>query len=459
MMKDDVELEALREKVRLVTADIVRDVHKRMDLARQIGEIKGRLGIDVRDEKVEQEVRNSVLALADDIGMNQEFTLRLLNILLEESESLQAQGRPKAQKQTHLAIFAKAKQLEAAGKKIIHMEVGEPDYPPPPSVGDSLSDSFARGKYHYTDTRGTTELREAIAKQAKVHEEQLIITPGGRFGVFSAIVSLLRAGQEMIVIEPAWPAYRECADFAGVRTKVLKTRLEDKWAPDIRHLEEMVTPTTKMIVLNYPNNPTGKILDNRTMDKIVSLAGDSNLYLLSDEVYADYTFDREFHGVLEHGYEKSIMISSFSKRYAMTGFRVGYAISSKEIISKMTRIQAIGITSVAEPMQYAALAALGKDRLENVKTIKRRLDFIAGKLRGLSLDFVQPDGAMYLYPKVPNMDDMALVERMLEKGVAVAPGSGFGESYRQFIRISACRPETELAKGLDVMAAVIKEGN
>jgi aspartate aminotransferase len=141
----------------------------------------------------------------------------------------------------------------------------------------------------------------------------------------------------------------------------------------------MVTPTTKMIVLNYPNNPTGKIVDNRTMDKIVSLAGDSNLYLLSDEVYADYTFDREFHGVLEHGYEKSIMISSFSKRYAMTGFRVGYAISSKEIISKMTRIQAIGITSVAEPMQYAALAALGKDRLENVKTIKRRLDFIAGK--------------------------------------------------------------------------------
>lgn len=457
MMKDDGELEALREKVRLVTADIVRDVHKRMDLARQIGEIKGRLGIDVRDEKVEQEVRNGVLALADDIGMNQEFTLRLLNILLEESESLQALKRPQVQKQTHLAIFMKAKQLEAAGRKIIHMEVGEPDYPPPASVGDSLSDSFAQGKYHYTDTRGTTKLRAAIAKQAKVHEEQLIVTPGGRFGVFSATVSLLRAGQEMIVIEPAWPAYRECACFAGVRTKALKTRLEDKWAPDIGHLEEMITPTTKMIVLNYPNNPTGKILDTKTMDRIVSLAKDNGIYLLSDEVYADYAFGREFHGVLEYGYDKSIMISSFSKRYAMTGFRVGYAISNKEIISRMTRVQAIGITSVAEPMQYAALAALGEDHLENVKTMKRRLDFIATKLRELSLDFVQPDGAMYVYPKVPNMDDMTLVERMLEKGVAVAPGSGFGESYKQFIRISACQPETELAKGLDVMADVIKE--
>lgn len=457
MMKDDGGLEALREKVRLVTADIVRDVHKRMDLARQIGEIKGRLGIDVRDEKVEQEVRNSVLALADDMGMNQEFTLRLLNILLEESESLQALKRPQVQRQTHLAIFMKAKQLEAAGRKIIHMEVGEPDYPPPASVGDSLSDSFAQGRYHYTDTRGTPKLREAIAKQAKVNDEQLMVTPGGRFGVFSAIVSLLRAGQEMIVIEPAWPAYRECADFAGVRTKVLRTRLEDKWVPDISQLEEAITPTTKMIVLNYPNNPTGKILDTKTMDRILSLAKDNSLYLLSDEVYADYAFGRQFHGVLEYGYHKSIMISSFSKRYAMTGFRVGYAISNKEIISKMTKVQATGITSVAEPMQFAALAALSEDHLENVKTMKSRLDFVAKKLRELSLDFVEPDGAMYVYPKVPNTNDMTLVERMLEKGVAVAPGSGFGESYKQFVRISACQPIAELARGLDVMGSVIKE--
>jgi aspartate aminotransferase len=351
----------------------------------------------------------------------------------------------------------KAKQLEAAGRKIIHMEVGEPDYPPPASVGDSLSDSFAQGKYHYTDTRGTPKLREAIARQAKVNEEQLIVTPGGRFGVFSAIVSLLRAGQEMIVIEPAWPAYRECADFAGVRTKVLRTRLEDKWVPDISQLEEAITPTTKMIVLNYPNNPTGKILDTKTMDRILSLAKDNSLYLLSDEVYADYAFGRQFHGVLEYGYHKSVMISSFSKRYAMTGFRVGYAISNKEIISKMTKVQATGITSVAEPMQFAALAALSEDHLENVKTMKSRLDFVAKKLRELSLDFVEPDGAMYVYPKVPNTNDMTLVERMLEKGVAVAPGSGFGESYKQFVRISACQPIAELARGLDVMGSVIKE--
>jgi aspartate aminotransferase len=351
----------------------------------------------------------------------------------------------------------KAKQLEAAGKKIIHMEVGEPDYPPPKSVGDSLSDSFAEGKYHYTDTRGTPKLREAIARQAKVNEEQVIVTPGGRFGVFSAIVSLLRAGQEMIIIEPAWPAYRECADFAGVRTKVLKTRIEDEWSPDIRQLEEAITPTTKMIVLNYPNNPTGKILDAKTMDRILSLAKDNNLYLLSDEVYADYAFGGQFHGVLEFDYDKSIMISSFSKRYAMTGFRVGYAISNKEIISKMTRIQAIGITSVAEPMQFAALAALSDDHLANVKTMKSRLDFIAAKLRELSLDFVKPDGAMYAYPRVPDMDDMTLVEKMLAKGVAVAPGSGFGESYKQFVRISACQPIEELARGLDVMRSVIKE--
>ncbi len=458
MMENNEELESLREQVRTITGDIMASVHKRIELAKKIGEIKERLGIRVKDERVEQEVRAKVLVLADEIGMNPAFALRLLNVLLQESESVQGEKRERPQKQTHLAIFMKAKQLEGQGKKIIHMEVGEPDYSPPDAVGESLLESFKQKRYHYTDTRGIPMLRKAIAKVTSAAEDRLIITPGGRFAVFSAIVSLLKAGQELIVIEPAWPAYRECGDFIGATTRVLKATLDDNWTPDIAKLREMIKPATRMIVLNYPNNPTGRVLDKKTMEDIVSIAKENDLYILSDEVYADYVFSGRFGSILEHDYDKSIMVSSFSKRFAMTGFRVGYAVASKDVIADMTRVQAVGITSVAEPMQHAALAAIGKDVSDNIATVKERVGYICGRLKEMSLRFAEPEGAMYVYPELEDTDDITLVEKLLEKGVAVAPGSGFGDSYSRFVRISACQPIDLLEKGLNVMAKVIKQG-
>ena len=455
------ELETLRNKVRSVTTEIMRAAQERLELARKIGEIKSKFGIDIRDEKVEEEVRLRVMLLAEEIGMSSEFALQLLNLLLAESEQVQREKTEQkvVEKQTHLAIFSKAKHLEALGKKIIHMEVGEPDYSPPARVGTALAESFPMKLYHYTDTAGIAKLRDAIAAKegGGISRDRVIVTPGGRFAVFAAITSLLRVGQELIVIEPAWPAYKECADFVGARTKILRTTLEDKWAPDTKRLEALINSTTKMIVLNYPNNPTGKVLDKQTIEKIVSIAKDHGLYLLSDEVYADYVFG-EFSSVRKHDYAKTIIVGSFSKRYAMTGFRVGYAIASKEVISKMTRVQAVAITSVAEPMQFAALVALNVDPSENIKLMKRRVGLVYRKLKKMSLRCVEPDGAMYAYPELPKREeDMALVEKLLEKGVAIAPGSGFGDSYKRFVRISACQPEKMLEKGLDVMASVMRE--
>jgi aspartate aminotransferase len=454
------ELELLRDKVRDVTTQIMCNVQQRIELAKKIGEIKSRLGIDIRDEKVEHEVRRRVMLLANEIGMSSEFALQLLNILLAESENVQVEKHPQkaVQKQTHLSIFAKAKQLEASGKKIIHMEVGEPDYSPPAIVGTALAESFRLQQYHYTDTHGIPELRDAIAQKEGegISKHQVIVTPGGRFAVFSAITSLLRAGQELIVIEPAWPAYKECADFVGARTRVLSTTLENKWLPNTKQLEEKINPSTKMIVLNYPNNPTGKVLDSKTMEKIVLIAKDHDLYLLSDEVYADYAFS-EFNSIRKYRYDKSILVGSFSKRYAMTGFRVGYSIANKEIISKMAKVQAAGVTSVAQPMQQAALAALGVNPSESIKLMKRRLEFVCIKLEEMSLRFVKPDGAMYAYPELPWSEDIPIIEKLLEQGVAIAPGSGFGDSYKRFVRISACQPEKVLEKGLEIMASVMME--
>jgi aspartate aminotransferase len=258
------------------------------------------------------------------------------------------------------------------------------------------------------------------------------------------------------VIEPAWPAYKECADFIGARTKIIKTKIEDKWIPDTRQLEQVINSNTKMIALNYPNNPTGKMLDDSIMENITQIAKRHDLYLLSDEVYADYAF-RKSNTVRHCNYDKTIVVGSFSKRYAMTGFRVGYGIASKEIISRMAGVQAVAITSVAEPMQHAAFVALRSDPSGNVKLIERRIDLICEKLDKMSLNYVEPDGAMYVFPELPKgLEDIPVVEKLLEKGVAVAPGSGFGDSYKQFIRISACQPEKLLEEGLDVLASVVE---
>lgn len=455
------ELDTLRDKVRSVTTEIMRAAHERIELAKKIGEVKNRFGIDIKDEKVEEEIRLRVMLLAKEIGMSAEFALQLINLLLAESEQVQREKtlQKLVEKQTHLAIFSKAKQLEATGKKIIHMEVGEPDYSPPPIVGTALAESFPMKLYHYTDTQGIAKLRDAIATKegGGVSRDHVIVTPGGRFAVFSAITSLLKAGQELIVIEPAWPAYKECADFIGARTKTLKTTLDDEWTPDITRLEDLINSATKMIVLNYPNNPTGKLLDKQTIEKIILIAKDHGLYLLSDEVYADYVFG-QFNSIRKYDYAQTIVVGSFSKRYAMTGFRVGYAIANKEIISKMTKVQAVAITSVAEPMQHAALAALDVHPLENIELMKKRVGLVYNKLKKMSLRCIEPDGAMYAYPELPKgEDDISVVEKLLTKGVAIAPGSGFGDSYRRFVRISACQPESILEEGLEIMASVLKE--
>lgn len=313
-------------------------------------------------------------------------------------------------------------------------------------------------QYHYTDSRGLFRLRQAIANKVGngITGDEVIITSGGRFAIFSAMLALLKQGEEVISIDPSWPAYREFVDFAGGKIKILKTTIEERWTPNLRKLEEMIDRHTKVIILNYPNNPTGKVLNEKEISKIISLARDNELYLISDEVYSDYVYGR-FTSLTHYKYDKIIVVSSFSKSCAMTGFRVGYGIARKEIIDKMARIQAIALTSVAEPMQYAALSAIDYNPAGNVKLIKERLDLISKKLRQMSLDFVSPQGAMYVYPRLNGsiQTDTELVNTLLELGVAVAPGSGFGDNYKQFIRISACQPKELLNRGLEIIASVL----
>ena len=456
--KKELQLEKLREDMRLVTADIIKLVQKRMSIAGEIGNIKNNLMMKIEDITVEQDIARYVNDLGTQVGLKTEFIGKLLNLLFLESIRIQKSKHSSKEQIDHMVMFLKAKQLESEGKKIIHLEVGEPDYLPPVSVKNELSKTFEKKRVHYTQTTGVPILRKSIAKKRSVKEENVIVTPGARFAVFSAMVSALSVGDEVIISEPAWPAYRDCANFIGVKVKAVKTKVHQNWDLDLSQLEQMITPNTKMIVLNSPNNPTGKIVRQQQIDAVLALAGKNDIYVLSDEVYSMYSYV-PYKSILDFEYNKSIMVSSFSKSHAMTGFRVGYAISGKDIIDKISKIQAIAITSVAEPMQYAAVAALNADVTKNKILMKKRLDFIGKQLENLPCEYINPDGGMYYFVKFnKNVDVNKTIFELLNEGVAVAPGAGFGEAYSDFIRISACQPIKSLNDGLKIIRKITDLG-
>lgn len=304
------------------------------------------------------------------------------------------------------------------------------------------------------------QLRKVLAKRAsskfgsRVGVENIMVSAGARFSVFLAINSLLNRGDEVLIVDPSWPAYGECALRAGAHPVAVATTLEAGWEPSLSALSELVTPSTKMLVLNYPNNPTGKILSPDLQKEIISMARDANLYVLSDEIYSEYAFV-QWKSVLEYEYDKSIVVQSFSKSHAMTGFRVGYAVAEPSVINRMARLQALCMTSVAEPVQYAAMRALDYDISGNAVLIRRRLESLSERAGKMGLEFTKPDGSMYLFARTPRgTDGNALANTLLERGVAIAPGEGFGD-YGDFIRISACADEKRLKEGMDILEEVL----
>jgi len=213
-----------------------------------------------------------------------------------------------------------------------------------------------------------------------------------------------------------------------------------------------------MIVLNYPNNPTGKTLPEKLLDSIMQTAKEHDLYVLSDEIYEDYYMSEPWlKEILTYRYEKSIVTKSFSKSHAMTGFRIGYAIAEPSIIEKMSKLQALSLTNVSEPIQYVALQALKANISKNTETIKSRLEALVKIAKDIGLEFIEPDGAMYLFAKTKykNFDATKFSEKLLEHGVAIAPGEGFGD-YKEFFRITAI-DETKLMEGMTILDTILKE--
>jgi len=452
------DINELRNKMDAVTLEMIKLLKDRTEISKKIGEIKKNIGKGVTDETREDILRNKVVSLSNKIGLDESIATKFLNFLLNESVKIQTTN-----KQTHLSIFLKAKSMEQEGKKIIHMEVGEPDFSPPSIVKNALEEVFDKGFLKYGQVRGIPEFREKLAVyvsekfSTNITQENIIVSPGARFSIFTAITTLLNPGDEMIIIEPAWPAYKDCALNSGIKIRTISTTLEGKWEPSIEQIRNTINSNTKMIVLNYPNNPTGKILPKKLQDEIIEIARKNQIYVLSDEIYSQYA-KKDWKSVLSYNYEKSIVTQSFSKSHAMTGFRIGYAIADSKIIEKMAKLEALCLTNVSEPIQYVAMKALESDTSRNTETVQSRLDLLSQKANEMGLEFIIPDGAMYLFVRVDKegFDGVKFANYTLDKGLAIAPGEGFG-NYKNYIRISACQDENSLIEGMNILRDILRD--
>ncbi len=462
--EEELELKELRQEIANVTMNLIRLVGKRNDLARRVGRLKSSLSLPVEDERVEDSLLREVAAECDRVGVSRRAGMKILGLLLSESKLVQGAVTTKSV-ESPMASFAVAAELERRGKKLIRLDVGEPDFTPPRPVLEACSKALFSFKTHYTPTRGIPELVSSLQSYLRrrfgygAMEEELIVTTGGRYAIHSAIASVVEEGDSAILIDPNWPAYKQTLKHVGAKTVVVRTTLENSWEPSVEVVEEAVRPNTTALILSYPNNPSGKIIDTSTFNALVEVANDRGLTVISDEAYVDYAY-KTCPSVLHSNAQRFILAGTFSKSWAMTGFRIGYAVSSKPVVDRMLEMASLMLTSVPEFVQHGAIKALESDEEvdTNSRTMKERINLACTELDGLdSLDYRKPDGAMYVFPraKAPVFEASAFAARLLEeKGVSITPGTAFGD-YPDCFRVSLCQPKEVLLEGIRRIGALL----
>jgi aspartate aminotransferase len=461
MEEREPELQDLRGEVAETTKEIIKLVAKRIDLAKKIGQVKSRESLPIDNERVEDALLEEVLKECRQLGLDQRLGTKILSTLLAESKKVQRlEGSAKPHPLiTPMVMMAKATEIEKMGKKLIRLDVGEPDFHPPKAVLDAVSEALYSYKTYYTVGRGIPELltalRDYLARRynyREAAENQLVVTPGGRFAVYSALATVASEGDSVVVIEPNWPAYKEGLDYIGARAITVHTSLEEKWEPSPESVKAAIRPNTKAIVMSYPSNPTGKIMGKAAFKEIVGIADDRGLTVISDEIYNDYAYE-PCPTILESLPRKYILTSSFSKGWSMTGFRVGYSLAPAETSSKMLKILGLMITCIPDFIQRGAAKALECEAevSHNSRVMKERIDATSAELAKIdALDLLKPEGAIYAFPQAKDraFDSAAFAMELLKKkGVTISPGTGFGD-YPRCFRISLGQPQEVLTAGV-----------
>ncbi len=349
-----------------------------------------------------------------------------------------------------------AKELKKEGKDVIDLSVGEPDFKTPENIVEAAYKALKEGKTFYAPAQGIPELREAIAEKLReenkidARAKNVIVTVGAKYAIYTVMQALINDGDEVILLEPAWVSYEACILLAGGKPVWVPHSEDFKDAP----IEAYVSEKTKMIIINTPNNPIGVVYPKDFLKKVADIARDHNIYVISDEVYEKIIFEGKHYSIasFDEMFDRTVTINAFSKTYAMTGWRIGYAVANEDIIAKMRKIQSHSVTSPTTFVQYAAIEALKGDQSfveKMVKAFKERRDILSKGLKKLNIPYAPPEGAFYIFADV-RTDGEAFSQDFLNRYyVAVTPGSAFGRRYSNWVRISYATSKENIKKMLE----------
>jgi aspartate aminotransferase len=363
-----------------------------------------------------------------------------------------------------LAVFTRAKELEKAGHSIIHLELGEPDFHPAAPVVDALRAAVAEGRDRYVATRGIPPLRSAIADYLKrtrrldVAPEQVLVAPGCKMALSLAMMSLIEPGDEVLYPDPSFPIYPSFTRGLGAKAVSYALREENKFQPDLAEIAAKITPKTRVLIFNSPNNPTGTVFTEAAIAGIADLSKKHDLWVIADEIYARILFKGEYKSIwaLPGMAERTVIIDGFSKSFAMTGWRLGYAVAQKHVIDALDMLVLNTFTCTAEFSQVAAIEAL-RDSTNAVPAMveeyRKRRDLFVEKLNRIpGFRCQSPDGAFYAWV---NIEETGLpaeeVQRVLleEAGVAGIAGAAFGVEGKNYLRFSLVSATHQLEDALE----------
>ena len=366
--------------------------------------------------------------------------------------------------ETAFEVLVKARALEAQGRHIVHLEIGEPDFDTPHNIISAGTDALHKGFTHYGPSAGLPQLRETIAqyisttRRIPVTPDEVVVVPGGKPIIFFTILAVAEEGDEVIYPNPGFPIYESMINYVGAKAVPIRLREEMDFRLNVDELAGLINDRTRLIILNSPQNPTGGVLEKKDIDGIASAIGDRNILVLTDEIYSRLIFEGEHHSIMsiDGMKERCILLDGFSKTYAMTGWRMGYGVMRADLASHIARLMTNSNSCTASFTQIAGVEALTGPQdsvTEMCAEFKRRRDVMVNglnKIKGFSCRL--PKGAFYVFPNVTQTKwpSKKLADALLDQaGVAALSGTAFGEFGEGYLRFSVANSIENIEKALE----------
>ena len=374
--------------------------------------------------------------------------------------------------ETAFEVLAKAKALEAEGRDIIHLQIGEPDFDTPSNIVDAGAQALKDGYTHYGPSAGTPDLRAVIANEVSqtrnidVGPDNVVVTSGAKPIMFYSMLALVDEGDEVLYPNPGFPIYESMINFVGGVPVPIKLLSERDFDIDVSEVADSITPKTKLMIVNSPNNPCGSVVEEKTLRDLAKLAIENNLWVLTDEVYIRLMFEGDFKSIASHEgmLERSIILDGFSKTYAMTGWRIGYGVMPEPLVEHFVKLNTNSVSHTASAIQVAAKEALEGPQEETYRfrdEFKARRDVFVNGLNAIpGIRCPMPKGAFYAFPNIQGtgMTSRQFADELLQEyGVAALAGQSFGAYGEGCIRFSFANSTENLQRALERIAEFVSK--